>query len=420
MNICLALVAFITLLGVLKRRNIALGGWGTAALCFLYWGGWKLAFVMQMGRIDILIMLFTLLVADALLPGANIEDGGTKSVAVYAFFLMLSGIYTVPFLILSSPLIAMLYRSNRVFVIKWVRMIIGFSLSFAMVCLYYFYRGTFLEFVYTYFQFNSVLTGTSEFQGSSRVLSAYLLDVEALVLFVAGVVFLSFGKVKVPRPIIALIGLTPFLMVISGRFMDYYAWVFYIPSTLLVIYAMLPLGRGRVIRCFCCIVGVMAFIRPIHEWSTEKRDVMAEGERFVMEHEGLFARDAVVVLADDIAYPDGKAIENIFYYPLVQRGVCVWRRNGNALSYRPSFQEKVDSLVEKSFKSCELRNCISRLCRFLYRKPNEQGWPSEGVLLVRNRRTFYDCIQRLRQEKADVHIVDQKKDVNCAVFSRKR
>ena len=119
LNICLALVAFITLLGVLKRRNIALGGWGTAALCFLYWGGWKLAFVMQMGRIDILIMLFTLLVADALLPGANIEDGGTKSVAVYAFFLMLSGIYTVPFLILSSPLIAMLYRSNRVFVIKW-------------------------------------------------------------------------------------------------------------------------------------------------------------------------------------------------------------------------------------------------------------------------------------------------------------
>lgn len=366
-TIVVGYLANLVLLGICHRRRFFSGFRADLALILMFWGGWHFAWILSIARVDILVLLLSMLFLDAL---AGYEGRPTtRASAAWAFFLFLAAPYMLPMLFAAGvALLIGMRRMRRELVRRGFAAALGFGAAFVVVLAYYAARQDLFRFLGSYVYFNSI-TGYCPQPFVERLSRAYLYDGMALVLGLVSLVLAVWKRQLVP--VAGFVFCIPLLMLMGGRYECYYAGAFYVPVLVLSV-TLFARHVPRALAVLIALGAVTIVARPVvnYQGTLPERQRHAACRRFVERQADRFRPGDDVVVAADLDGCTG------FYYPLVERNVHVWYRGAEMLNGRTDeekFSEGLSYVTRSEEARTKLRACISRVQRFMPLLP-ERGY----------------------------------------------
>lgn len=310
-------VLFWVLRGMLVRARIVTDLPSNLLYAVLFWGGASFMGILTNGRIDLLTALFTVLMVNELL-----YEGETRKfrLFIYAFLMMMAAVYPVPVVVMFGICLLVGAKTKEERIEIWQKgLIAGFGvvLAFAVSCGYYAYHRQLVRFLYTYFSYNSTISGIAKVGFVQKLVDGYTYDWQALIMFgISAIACLAIGSLRKPAwRLVAFIGLIPLLAKYSGRYESYYSWMFYLPVVCLGLWTLNKIGRKWLVWAIFAIALVPPICRIAKNsdrWN-EMREAMDQAERAVAERSDQLYPGRQVAMSDVC-----------FYYPLLRRGTEIW------------------------------------------------------------------------------------------------
>ena len=365
-TVVLGYVATLAIATIAHRRKWWRGPVADCAFVLLFWGGWHFSWILSNARVDVLVLLLSVLFADAL---AGREDHPTRFPSVFACaaLLFLAAPYDLPLMFFFGVLLLWTMKGRRAALAKrGFAAALGFCVAFAVTAIYYLAQRDLIRLLGSYVYFNSI-TGYVFVPFWKRVMGGYLFDGSALVAVLAAFVLGAFSK-RV-RPYAIFIALIPALMVIGGRYELYYAWVFYVPSIVLLV--SIVNGRHRRFLALLAVIGgVSCVVHPVVSYfrTDGNRANQKACRLFVERNAKSFSSGDDVVVAADLDGNTG------FYYPLVEQGVRIWYRGPEMLTGRTDeekFSEGLAFLPVGEDGKAKAKAFIAKVQRFMPLLPKE-------------------------------------------------
>lgn len=348
-TVLLAFVGYAVLLNILQKREILTRCNSVVIFTLLYWGGFEFARLITLGRTDLLVMLFTILVVNELTPT---KDGGFYSIKrwptlVYSFLLMGASIYSIP--VLCCYCLVVYFITNDKTVRKELRWrylyaTIGFFVSFLLVCLFFYSVHGLFKFINSYLSFNATINHDDKGRGLlTRLIDAYSIDLYAIIALIISTVLLVLQKRLQNKSCIAYLIFTlsiPMLMVFAGRYRSYYSWIFYVPVVVVSGYVIDKIKKKWVTVAVMILVALSVIIRPI-----VKAQEFAEKRIELTNVKSFFDESATYLTAgDNVAFNN-----SMFYYPIVGKRCNPWHKY-KGLQDIPQPEDKFKAFIEKKFK----------------------------------------------------------------------
>ena len=336
-TVILGYVATVTISSVAHRRRWWNDPFSDCAFVFLFWGGWFFSWMLTNARVDVMVLLLTVWFADAL---AGFADGKFRPFRVFASaaLLFLAAPYILPLMFfLGLYLLALGRVDRRMLVKRGVVAAVGFGAGFLITALYYLAQQDIIRLLGSYIYFNS-LTGYVLVPFWERVLNGYLFDVSAVLLFLLSLVLGSLSKTI--RPYTLFVALIPLLMVLGGRYEPYYAWVFYVPSVVLLVATIA--GRLKRMLVSLAVIGAASCaVHPVVSYvqSADARENRESCRMFIERNSKWFSGGGDVIVAADLGGNTG------FYYPLLEQGVRIWYRGEEMLTGRTDEEKFTEGLA---------------------------------------------------------------------------
>lgn len=340
-----AFLASCLCLGVARRRGLFGGPFPSLAFVVLFWCGHGLNWMVTDGRLDALTMLFTMPLADSLLPDPGRREGRRTVLmtAVWAFLLMLTSVYMLPVLFALGLLVLVMdpLHDRAVIWRKGFAAAAAILAGYVLIAGFYFLQANLIRFCGFYLYFNTI-TGLKAEPLPIRLVKGYLFNREALALVLVAFAALPFSRLPRPRGLGRALGFTlavPLVMTLGGRYEHYYSWALYVPLSLL---AAGILGSCRFARGLCLALvlawgglAVCSQAERVRE-SARARSHAAACDGFVRAHPEVFRPGHEIVVAEDVT-GDGA-----FFYPVLRSGARAWFRGVETLT-APSDEEKFDA-----------------------------------------------------------------------------
>ena len=378
-TVLLAFVGYAVLLKILQKREILTVILSVVVFTLLYWGGFEFARLITLGRTDLLVMLFTILVVNELTPTRDGEFYTTKrwTTLVYAFLLMVASIYSIPVLCCYCLVVYCSTKNRSVrkeLRLRFLYAIIGFVVSFIFVCLFFYSVHGLFKFINSYLSFNATINHDDKGRGViSRLVDAYCIDIYALAVLAVTATLLAIKKAfKDQRTLVNVIFALciPMLMVFAGRYRFYYSWIFYVPVVVLAGFAADKFQKKWIVVTFTIVVAISVFLRPIVKSQDflEKRAELENVEKFFN------------VSASYLNAGDNVVFNNsMFYYPIVGKRCNPWHKF-KGLQDIPQPEEKFKIFIEKKFKTAEWRDQM--LSIFNQMEHSEPYLPESGFIFT--------------------------------------
>ena len=254
-----ALAACVAANIVLVRRQILRSMCAVLLFDLLFWGGANMLWTILSGRIDMLVLFWTILTVDALLAPVTDERRHGIKLGIYALALSLSGIYSIPLigvvwlLVLAKP-----GEGRRRMLFRGLVCVSAGVCAFVLVCGYYLWHRAIFRYLYTTFWHCSTLSGQK--LGSAASWSdCYLVEPVALVGYVVALAACwRWARRETNWQMLLLVGAIPGLMVFFGRYALYYHWLFYLPTAVGLCWAWQKVPNA-VLRVGVLVVGILYF-----------------------------------------------------------------------------------------------------------------------------------------------------------------
>lgn len=400
MDTVLAAVAELYVLSIAVRRRWIFTCGGCLLLTVLFWCGWRLSYMFTMGRIDFLVMISTAALVDSLLESHH-RNCAWRLVWT-SFFVALSAVYTAPLMLMLAVFMSVDSKRRMSVKATGCSVVSGYLMAVVVTFVFYLYHGYLLRYLYTFVVFNQNLSGSeaSPFGFCARLWSAYFrIDPWAtcVMLLAVGMSCLRRRLTKWHGFVLAI----PFLMVLSGRYMEYYSWVFYLPAVVCLVHALEGLRSRmgvRIVLVLSVLCLPMRFLWAA-AYKAEARALSTTGRWFVEKRVQELVRARNVVLTDTVAFEDGRAIENPFYYPLVNAGAIVWRRAPecfDGMLFRDKLKMILDAVDARLFPLVET-----------FENMPTHWWPESGFAIGRIGRPA-DLVEKLNRHgySASVEVED--------------
>lgn len=373
LSVFFALVSSIVLLHILDKRGILRSHLGKMTFVTLFWGGWNMVWIVTNARPDTTVMLFTILLANELIPPA---DGKTIRPAwksfLHAILLTLTAPNSMPplfflgviLLVLSSP-----ERRKSLFV-KGILIALGTGIAFAVMLAYYCIEKDLISFIGFYFQYNNATNGSSALQSLAN---AYRMDLVPVLMLTAASLAVLLQRQRAGRHFwlaVIFTALIPALMSVS-RYTIYYSWIFYVPAAIILATTLSRLRNPAF--CILTILIAMGSLcgREITQYRANggKRTLYAACEKLIADNAALFAPGTDVVVTEDIHGACGGAL-----YPVLTRGCRLWVRGPHILSV-PDDETRIRTQLESVVPNREWSN------RFLSYQRFAPQLPDSGIFL---------------------------------------
>ena len=398
-TVLLALVGYAVLLKILQKRELLTGFFSVVVFTLLYWGGFEFARLLTLGRTDLLVMIFTILVANELTPT---KDGGFYRTSrwpalVYAFLLMGASIYSIPALCCYCLVVYITTNGKAVRKeLRWryLYAIIGFIVSFVLVCLFFYSVHGLFKFINSYLSFNATINHDDKGRGViARLADAYSIDIYALAVLAVGVALMAVKKCFKNKQTLAnvLFALCiPMLMVFAGRYRFYYSWIFYVPVVVIASYAVDKLQKKLATVSIMLVVALSLVMRPIvksQEFS-EKHAELKRVERFFNESA------SYLKAGENVAFNN-----SMFYYPIVGKRCNPWHKY-KGLEDIPQPEEKFKVFIEKKFNDEGRRDQM--LAIFNQMEQSEPYLPESGYFFTEGDEEYQKTIDFMQGH--DYHI----------------
>lgn len=266
MNVFIALLAFLYLEHTIVKRYIITKFTSGISLVLLYWLGFMLASLMTKGRIDMLVMLLSIILTDGLFDN-------NKSIAVYikifvsSTLLIMSSIYVIPLFVLGITFFYAIKfgdTDRTQWFIKGSFTALGFIVGMSLTCLFYYNIRFIYHFLSTYISFNGSI---SEAQSLSvRLFKAYISDPVSILLCTCAWLTVIIGKKKEKKFITMLtfVTLIPTIMTFAGRYASYYVWMVELPVSVLAVYLVDRVEKKAIYYTLLTVIVVISMFRPTY------------------------------------------------------------------------------------------------------------------------------------------------------------
>ena len=413
-TVLLAFVGYFILLTILQKRGLLTGLVGILAFALLYWGGFRFADLITLGRTDLLVMIFTILVVNEVSPT---KDGGFYHVKrwptlVYAFLLMGASIYSIP--VLCCYCLVVYFTTKDKIVrqeLRWryLYAIIGFAVSFVLVCLFFYSVHGLFKFINSYLSFNATINHDDKGRGLIvRLSDAYRIDIYAIVVFVVATVTLAIKKMFRDRRFIAgviFVLCIPMLMVLAGRYRFYYSWIFYVPVVVIASYAVDKMQKKWTSIAMLAIAVASVVLHPVVKYHVfaEKRVQLSKIEKFVEES------SSYLKSGDDVLFGN-----SMFYYYLVDRHLTPWHKY-KGLDDIPQPQEKFKAFIDKKIKDEDRREHL--LTIFNQMEHSEPYLPKTGFFYTEGKDEYVHTINFMKEHGYSIEEITSDNDLALMKFN---
>ena len=383
LDVVLAWCSFAVLACAAYRTRICRHALSFLMLAVCFWFVPVLFNTINGGRVDTLVMLFTILSVWSIARFGDCDNRKKAYVFLSTFFLMLSAVYSVPVVAaLCAFQVAGSFRDRRALrreISIALTAAMGVLLAYLLCCVFYFCHGSLLRFVNSYFSYGvgSLLKGASPL---SRVVGNYLHDGIPLLCLVGGAgLGVAVLKIRLRRRLLCLLlwaVCIPLVMTLAGRYERYYRWLFILPAMLVGVGVLERLNRKAVQGL---VLGVaMAYSAVILAGLIKARRLEFDSiHRLPRDIKG-----SHVVLADDR-----------LYYHVVGSGNTLWkiRDRNRDLSPREKIERAVNSLNLGEKTKDRMRRAVKRIERL------DESLPGEGYAVGIDAAPFNDNISNLRR-----------------------
>ncbi len=288
------------------------------------------------GRPDNLGMLITLIIVFLLLKKSDLKFW---IVILLGVLLIWVGVYEVPVMVFFFLFMMLISFNNKKDVIKWLGKATGFGIGVLigelMVCVFFFFNTSTSVYRYIQYTFLSGMNAnaSSTLSFGQRLCDAYSSNWYITAIFLIVLMVMLIKKIPFNKPIALFTLLTPALMVLAGRFVPYYTWIYYVP---MCVFLACYLNTQKVLAISTSFLFVLTSITylflqfskpygcqtaPIKELEVIKKDC----RRFFDKNYNLIAKYKNVVLS-----------EEQLYYDVINLGAEVW------FQYRKNLTHKLD------------------------------------------------------------------------------
>lgn len=288
------------------------------------------------GRPDNLGMLITSIIVYMFLKYPNIQHWKSFVLGVV---LISVGVIEIPIITFFFLFMILLSIRQKNEVIKWVRkgfdFVLGLAAGELLVCVFFFYnKGTaLLRYIqHTFFSgMNANFSSSSSF--FERLFDAYSENWYITAIFIFIIVVLLIRKIGFNKKVAFFVILLPALMVLAGRYLPYYAWLYYIPMCVFLAYTLREHFKIAALATTLIVVSGAAFFAS--QWYTtygcqtgtikELELIKRDSKKFFDAHRDIIAKYDNVVLS-----------EEQLYYHVINAGAEVW------FQYRKNNTHKID------------------------------------------------------------------------------
>ena len=309
-NVFIAFISSCYIIRITERRKWFLSLGGLLIFISLFW----LLVWHTNGRIDMLTMLFTIGVADNLIP----DEGRSqmKMLAVMSFLLMMTSIYSIPVLVCGGLVLIYYYWKNRQIRLELTKKAIcvtcSMTFAFILTLIFFYFDGHLIKYLHQFIRFNSTINGANT-SFVEQIVLAYSYWIP-LFLTIIGMIFSSLKKDKLGIIAGIFILFIPLIMIMSGRYKSYYYWLFIVPAIMLFAYSIDYLLNRKYLRIISYSVlffypakCISSYINP-----SESYYERIEKEEFIRGNTKYFRKGSEVY-----------AFDAMFYYPLVEQRAII-------------------------------------------------------------------------------------------------
>ena len=378
-TVAIGLVTCVLLLRILIKREIITHPIITLLYVVLFWGGYTFSGLLTNGRIDLLVMLFTILFVNEIIPykGQFYSQSRWPSV-VYSFLVMFTYIYTVPITCFFCFVILFVVKDKnyrKELLIRYTWVIIALIFSFILTCLFLASQHSLFRYLNAFISFNATINkGANTPPLSNRIVDAYSIDLYALVLLVGSYIIHVYNKgIKGLKQYwfpFLFVTCIPLLMVFAGRYRVYYSCIFYIPVIILFVWCV---GQYRtkimpyIILLFTTVSAIAIPIFKSKYYETNKNE-MSRIAHFVNENSSHLRNK------ENVVFNNSK-----FYYFLFEKDLILWQKY-KGLQEIDSPEDKFIKFINKKIENPEKRQKV--LGFFRHVESPDPYLPTEGLIIA--------------------------------------
>lgn len=404
-NVFFALLSSLTLLHILRRRNVLQGLAQQLLFVGLFWAGETFAWIATDGRPDTLALWLTVLLLDTILPEADRRCSCFKTLGL-AYLLMLCAAYTLPLCCLISAAGILRKDLRRAAFLRTLSVVFGGALAWFSIAAFYAYHHEFIRFIGYYAAFNSI-TGQATDSLFRRIVNGYGYDRLALALTILTLIpILIRNNLRVAIPYGVIVLGIPILMTLCGRYQPYYSWILSVAAATFAA-AMLPRAFPKAALPLVILSLTPTALRTIQAIGKPTQSEHARrAAAFVAENAQWLQDDKTVLVADDTMG------DVSLYYPLIQAKANLWFRGKIALtelSDRQKFEMGLGQYVQDADKRKRMLDTVFRFQRLM------PFLPDHGVVLFTSEQNRAEVEPLLRQHK-QLTFVTTNQDLSLYTF----
>lgn len=417
LNVMWAALSCMLLVGIMVRRKVFAAYWQVLLFNVLFWGSANMSWTAMSGRIDCMVMFFTICVV-GLFMREGVADGKRYLLKLTgaAFLMALTGIYTIPLFIVFW-LMCVARPSGRtsraVTFRRGIAVGIGCFLAFLVVVVYYLYHQALFRYLYMTFCHCTTVSGIS-IGSTVGYGECYLTEWHVLVALAISGMLCVVNKETRCRTDWLLFVFTLFippLMVAAGRYAWYYHWIFSIPVGMFVCWGMSSFKSRAGIRLLVAAIAVCMAFQQIDWFSKSiafRKSIPRKefSELISRNKEGFRSCKDIVVT------------RYWCYYPSIEAGLRPWVRESQlADTFLRTTVNRAEGMIDKMFSKEEWRTAAKRILARL-EKISSARFPDEGFLFAHDAKAetvMRDVFTRLNYR---VKAVDINGDLRLMRFDR--
>lgn len=324
LEIVLALICYLLILRICSTRKLFTKPISVYLLFILYWFGFYFPTIFTQGRMDMLVMLFTILLINRLISHDK-EKINNVLIAFYAALVALSALYPLPAIAAFAFFLFLMAEKDqrKDYFKKGVWVAFGMAIGLCGTMAFSILTHTLHRSLNTVAELNQNLS-VERIPFFQRVLNGYC-DIPTFVMLMVAVLLLKFSRNNtVPKYYALFLFLLPLIMVLAGRYERYYFWLAYIPVVLYFVESIDFLKSARLRTALFTIFGLSSLLYQVYVfqypgryvtdyYNVEKSATLAScrsdvdfAEEIVKGLEGYLCEGTKVFFVSDC-----------FYYPLV-------------------------------------------------------------------------------------------------------
>lgn len=266
LDIIIAFIASMVALKSLNERQLLVSHWSAILFVLLFWG----LVPYYNGRIDNLLMLFSIGMVNQMLPSSVRNGYSKKTLFFYSFMLTMTGIYTLPAIFFLGLCLLIYYwkeKEQRNELIQKAKIVIvSCFIAFILVCLFYLYNQRLLRFLQTYIRFNSnfnkgMANMRAHFTIGSMIINGYN-NIIPILLSLSGIIVGGLRKNWNLFWLSTFVILIPVILSLAGHYVSYYYWTFNVFATFIFVY-VLYLEKKKYILVLVTFLAAINYLYPL-------------------------------------------------------------------------------------------------------------------------------------------------------------